>query len=417
MGYHDSLRSANEWLERNQQADGGWGLTPGQGSSIVNTTEAMFVLRLQGPIAAASRRGLTYLSSQFEKHLQAADRGARVRYGVFSLVALTLYRDFVDSNQIDRCLKWLRSAQNADGGWGNVANDGQSLLFMTGLAVWALRRAGVPNQDLEGSMQYILGLAGPRGWALKPVDTTTSVANAYALLALDGHYGTSPAVIAAKESLLQNTHWGNVQESVPGALWSHCTFAWVLPALASSIDDPFAPVIAEAIRHINTLQTEHGWSETPGANDATIRSQFWAALALSAIYDRFDPSIHVPRIDAERTQETLREPEFVKIAVRSRWATFVPAAFYRAIAYLLIASAAGVLFGIHRKVATLPYWTDPAICLLLLAGALLFIRKRPKLFRWLATAAEILVGLLAFLHLAFGLDFARILEGLRSLWR
>lgn len=239
---------------------------------------------------------------------------------------------------------------------------------------------------------------------------STAVADAFGLLALGNAYGHHPTVVTARRALLQTSHWGSIQEPVPGSLWSHSTFAWVLPQLARSTDSPFEPVIAEGIRYVNTLANPKGWGESPGQGDVTVRSQFWATMALSAIYDAFDPALHPLRIDATRAQESLPEPDFVKIVMHSSWATVVPAKAYRLFVWLLFFSALTTLWGGHRLIGQLPRRADAALSVAPALLALLLIKRRPKQFRWLAPVVGCVLVVLEAVHLIFGISVAELLH-------
>jgi hypothetical protein len=416
MGYQDRLNAAAVWLQSIQRPlDGGWGLAAGQSSSIVNTAEALFVLRRARFLPEAVKRGLAFVRGNLDEHLADTERGRRVRYVAFALLAFLEFRDLISDAEVERCVTWLLYARNSDAGWGHEAHDGNSQLFTTAVTMWLLRTSGVAPSMLDASEQYVLGLAGEDGWSLERGQSSSEVANAFALLALGGRYDASRSVATARQTLLQTSQWGSVQESVPGTVWTHSTFAWVLPQLTRIVESPFAPVVADGIRYINSLACARGWSETPGRSDVSVRSQFWATMALSAVQDSFDPAKHALRVDAARAQENLPEPEFVKIAVHSTWATIMPAKAYRAAIVLLVTVALLILYGAHRGLSLLPHRADAVLSLAPLAVAYALVRKRPTLFprigRW---AAGTLVALELF-HLIFGISLTEIAETLQQL--
>jgi hypothetical protein len=368
----------------------------------VNTSEALFVLRRAGGHYAAIERGLRYLSLNLKPHLQ--ERGPRVRYVAYAIFAFCDFRDQIDEGHLQTYVRWLKDARNFDNGWGDTANDGASHLFPTILAVMALSLAGSDDKQLEDSRKYILSLAQDGGWAVRPSEPPSAVANAYALTGLGSWFQTHTAVQIARNSLVQTTHWGYVQEGVPGTLWRHCTYAWALPALAGFLNEPYAPVIAEGIRYINTLTSSNGWSESPGRNDTSVRSQYWAVMALSAVATAFDPAIHSLRIDAERAQIGLNEPDFVKIAIHSRWATVLPSSVYRAMAFAPAIAGLLLLLGVHRNIPPLPHAMDSIIAILLFVVAFLLVQKRRKLFPRFAASTGIVLIMLELLDLLFGID-------------
>lgn len=48
MAFYRNIELAAKWLAAAQNLDGGWGLTPHQASSLVNTSEAIFVFNMAG---------------------------------------------------------------------------------------------------------------------------------------------------------------------------------------------------------------------------------------------------------------------------------------------------------------------------------------------------------------------------------
>ena len=336
MGYHKELKLAADWIASIQQDDFGWGLAPGQASSLVNTSEALYVLKRTNGYQAQIIKGLDYLKRNTFKHIKT--RKPRIRYVAFSLLAFTDNRSSEFESSISECCNWLLKARNADNGWGTEANIGPSELFPTFLALWAMQTAGCSEELLEPSLQWILSKASEVGWCLRPKQSPSHVATAYALICLaHTKYSDDIRVRKGKEFLLQTTQWGPEEEVIAGTVWKHSTVTWVIPALILHGENPYSTVIAQGIRYINLKLTQSGgWSETTLPEGKTLRAQYWSVVALDAAYHAFDPSIHILRIDAERAQEALSEPEFVKFAVRSKWAVIMPSFFYRSFAYLML---------------------------------------------------------------------------------
>lgn len=413
MAFHDHLRAACRWLQSIQRPDGGWGRTPGEASSIVNTAEALFVLRRGALLPPATRDGLTFITSKLDSHLADPDRGKRIRYVAYGLLALAEFTDIVEGRHIERYITWLFDQRNSDGGWGHEALDGKTVLFPTAIALWALRSAGVEETRLRSSVDRVLAMAQSGGWRLHPDDEPTSVANALGLLAAGKGADAAPAVTVARQALLQTTQWGIVQDPVAGTMWSHSTAAWVLPQLVTFADTPFAPVIADGVRYVNSLQNDNGWSETPAGRDVSVRSQFWATVALDAVQNSIDAGRDVPRIDASSAQSELSEPQFVKFKVRSSWAVILPRKMYRAIVALLVMLGALILFGVHRSFCKLDDAVDSLLSIVPFAAAIIAIRRRPKVFPLGARAVTLLLIALEVIHLLLGTSVADILEDVR----
>jgi hypothetical protein len=414
MGYHQELANSARWIASIQQEDNGWGLAPGQGSSIVNTAEALYVLNRAGGFNPEIAKGLDYIQRNVFEHVKS--RNPRTRYVSYSLLAFADNRIDSLEKSIAECCNWLLKARNTDNGWSTESGKTPSELFPTFLALWSLQAASWPEKELEPSLHWILSRAGDVGWSLQPNYSPTPVATAYALLCLSASkYRDDQRVLAGKNFLLQNKQWEVQEEVIVGAVWKHCPYAWVIPALIRYGEDPYSIVIAEGIRYINSLKSESGgWTETQPAEGKTVRAQYWSVLALDSVFRSFDPSIHVPRIDADRAQDNLNEPYFVKIGVRTRFAIIIPSFLYRYLTYFLILLAFISLLGFHRLLNSLPIRTDSTLAILFLFCSWLFINKRPKQFPKLTRYTTFILSLLAGLDLIFGFHLDLILNNIKE---
>lgn len=403
MGYYEDLALSSQWLASIQREDNGWGLAPGQASSLVNTAEAIYVLSRAGDYKTEITKGLQFLENNVFDHLQT--RGPRVRYVAFTLIALAQSSQADKGNLVDQCCAWLEGARNPDNGWGVEAKQ-DSDLFPTSLAIWSLQSVAFPARKLDPSLQWLLARAHDAGWSLNAAQGISPVATAYALLCLaHSDYSTHDRVRAGKEYLLQTRYWGIDKEVILGTVWEHCTFAWAIPALLALDENPYATTIAEGVRYINKLKSRHGgWNETEGDTGRTVRAQFWSVLALDAILKSFDPAKHVLRIDAERAEGVLSEPDFIKIAVHRKWATIVPARLYKSFVYVLLALAPLLLLGLHRKVTALPGRVDALLAIACVAMAWFLIKKRPKQFPKGAVAFRWVLGIFSAAGVLFGTD-------------
>jgi hypothetical protein len=136
-------RAARTLLE-NQGFDGGWGLTLTSVSSIVNTTEALAVLRAAGIAGKPVRDALSFLADSAEDHCrprQKGGRGENTRFVCFALSGLVSYPQFFAQPGIADacawCVDWL-GAHQLDQGWPEVAGVDDVSLHQTARAVLAL---------------------------------------------------------------------------------------------------------------------------------------------------------------------------------------------------------------------------------------------------------------------------------------
>src|SRR5207244_8673318 len=104
----------------------------------------------------------------------------------------------------------------------------------------------------------------------------------------------------------------------------------VIRTLSVTETDLFHPTLADGIRQLQRrVHPTYGWTERPLDNLPSIRSLYWAVSALSTVYIHFDPSIYIPRVDAERSQGVLLEPQFVPFVTNTRWHTILPSIVLR----------------------------------------------------------------------------------------
>jgi hypothetical protein len=339
-------------------------------------------------------------------------RGPRIRYVAFSLLAFADNRSPVLEDIMSKCCDWLQHAKNGDNGWGTERCQSPSELFPTFLAIWALQAAGYSEDKIEPSLHWLLSRSTSDGWCIQPSHGPSYVATAYALLCLEASkYKDDEKVKRGRDFLLQIKQWSVEEEVIAGTVWKHCPYAWTVPALVNFDVDPYATVIAEGIRYINSMKANSGgWVETHLPEGKTVRAQYWAVMALNAVYRSFDPAVHVPRIDANQAQSVLSEPEYVKIAIRKRWATIIPSKLYRSFVYALMVVAFVFLTGAYRSLTSLPQKADSIITICLLAAAYYLIHKRHRQFPKMAKWVEWIVGALAFVDLVLGIHLEMILD-------
>jgi hypothetical protein len=112
--YRKRVSQAAETLLEHQGFDGGWGLTLTSVSSIVNTCEALTVLRAADVAGKPVRDALGFLSAAVEEHCrprQKGGRGEHTRFVCFGLDGLRGYPQFFTQPGIAGaavwCVDWL----------------------------------------------------------------------------------------------------------------------------------------------------------------------------------------------------------------------------------------------------------------------------------------------------------------------
>lgn len=142
--YGERVSRAAQTLLEHQGFDGGWGLTLTSVSSIVNTTEALAILRAADVGGKPVRDALSFLSGTVEDHCrprQKGGRGENTRFVCFALMGLLSYPQFFAQPGIADtaawCVDWLEH-QQIDQGWPEVAGVDDPSLHQTARAVLAL---------------------------------------------------------------------------------------------------------------------------------------------------------------------------------------------------------------------------------------------------------------------------------------
>lgn len=411
MAYFRNIAKSADWLALIQNPDDGWGLTPGQASSLVNTAEAIFVLGLLGDrYSKEVQRGIDYIRANWRSHIE--ERGEKLRFIAFPLFVICQLgkTDLISPDEI-AMKDWLLSQRNDDdGGWG-AETGAPSDLYSTFLAIQALYKFEIPENTSNQVRLWILGNAGERGWGFESSAIPTRSATAYAILALEMLGETDdPKIHIAQSFLLQTDHWDDEEANYAGTLWKHCTHSNVISALAVLEDDLFSPTIAEGIRYSNRLIHEAGgWMETrDGRDNRTVRSQYWAAFYSEKLVASFDPSKFVPRVDAERTEDTLQAPEFQHFFIKSQWATVIPTTVFRLAVYAMF--LAGTFFAAEfNQLVNIQVTAFLQILgFFLLAVAFALMRKRPIVFPKSYQIAVLIVAFLGALNLFFGVTIEKV---------
>ena len=194
------VSSGRAWLERAQNADGGFAASPGQRSSAAMTTWAVLgleasgvnpldverngrspidylkdtritsatdlqrtILALEGAgINSRSFRGRDLVAQLRAKRSGDGSWDGQVNITAFGILALRA----AGQGDVQRSADWLRDAQNSNGGWGFAPGRG-SEADSTGAAMQALAVAGGSSSALRESVSYLRqAQKGDGGWTL-----------------------------------------------------------------------------------------------------------------------------------------------------------------------------------------------------------------------------------------------------------
>jgi hypothetical protein len=387
MAYFRELARAANWLQAQANDDGGWGMVPGQSSSMVNTSEALYVLAKAGRKDADCAKALQFIRDNLVDHVRT--RGPRLRYVAFPLMTLAeCFPDF--DRRFQRFMQdWLLKAMNPDHGWGEEANNRSSDLFSTYLAVTALSKtASDHSATIAAAGRWVISQFQETGWALHSAQPYSATAIAYSLnLLATAHLEETPAYKQGRELLLANDNWENEETVMSGTKWLHCKPGAVIHGLVQTETDILLPPVASAVRTFQRCITPgEGWTERQGENTPTIRSQYGAVFGMAPLMAWFDPAIVIPRVDAMRKQGMLQEPQFLPFGTGTRFHTILPAFIFRFLVWC------GILFGFAMSLGALsvipspPHYVGSLAGLALMSVSLWLIGKRrrqfPRIGRW-----------------------------------
>ena len=406
MAYQRELEVAAYWLASSSNADHGWGMTPDQASSLVNTSEAIFVLEnSKTDYDREIANGIQYIKDNWAAHLD--ERGAKLRFVAFPLMLLKKVglEERLGKRELKRMEDWIASQVNTDGGWGAI--DGASSdVFSTFTAVQALCDTSLDDPTMLSARNWLVAAFRERAWGFDENSELSSSATAYALIALhqlnDGR--REPTVDKGISYLLQTRQWSDEEQSLAGTMWKHCKHANVLAALALWEDDIFGRTIASGVLHSNHLiNSEGGWNETAGSTDTrSVRSQYWASYYSQHLIEAFDPSKFVLRIDAERSEKTLKAPEFQHFFVGTERETILPTALMKTATYSLLAIGSLLALNVFVYNPEFLHRIDNFLGLTILAAAFIIVRSRPLAFGRISKIILGLVVLFGALNLMFG---------------
>lgn len=310
--------------------DGGFGLTASQGTSLVNTAEALFVLRVAhlhniNVSLEVVDAALKYLSTSLPNHCaprtKAGGRGEKTRFVLFTLGGLSWWPERLPTGAnatLEWAVKWLEDNQLGDG-LPEEASIQDMSLFQTAIALWILPNICPLLSDqafIRSSIEdYARGIsyhAHPSGgWprityvlGTSPSKTALSVIGLQKALdagmipselqfgGAEGEpvaWHVSDRLASAAEWLQQNMlKWIDFIEAdpdVPGTQWSHLSYALSLEAIAIA-GNPASGALIPGWASLNKTWGRQfdGWCEPTNPPSPSIRADFAVVRAYEAMF-------------------------------------------------------------------------------------------------------------------------------------
>lgn len=375
MSYYGNVKLASDWLSLIQnKSNHGWGLNSEQEPSIVNSAEAIFVLKRSNEHFGRIQSGIEFIKMNLTQHLE--NRGNRTRYVQFALLNLihnsnSELKEFIEYN-----ISWLLSARNQDGGWGYKANDEQSQLYPTCVSILLLKKFRFNVKALESAYNLILSKRNNGIWSFNENSRLSETATAIATLSIMTCKDIPFDMKGIENFLLKNQYWGTEIENMPGANWEHCSYMWIFPALIKLGNAPHCMTITRGINFLKNLECSQGWLE-PNSS-LTVRGNFWAVFALDSLTTKFDPLQHSYKIQTEN---------WLHFNVDNQWTIIIPTKLYKWITFMLTLIGILLFLGINRFYGHLPIYFDFILSLIffIIVIRLTFIRKNrfSILIRWI----------------------------------
>jgi hypothetical protein len=291
--------------------DGGWGLAPGQVSSLVNTAEVLAVLRSAAVPYSDSgvQKGLAYIVSNLEVHLNERDRGPRTRYAAYALLGLSEYAEARTRPDVLACMhfasNWLHGHNRREGGWAAEEQEDGLSLFATTQAMIALSAAQPDDPAIGQGADCLLKHAlSASTWPAEAGGKYRSPAlTGLAAEALFDAGRHAPARAAAKWLHENPEKWATKTEvgrSELGTSWRHMSFSIGARAVLRSEVPFYDHRMRPALLYLDSLWSErHGlWSDGEPNDHLTVRGAYAAALLYKALRASL---LHIDPLDLANT--------------------------------------------------------------------------------------------------------------------
>jgi hypothetical protein len=297
--------SADFLLSRRNPSDGGWGMNIEKGfqaSSIVNTTESLFVISRAGYQIDDIEKTIQFLKNGITEH--TVSRGDNLRYLTFGLWGLLISGLDPSDPFVKAVAESIEKRIIGNWGWSESADDQEIHVWPTFQSLRVLNEVygcDYITTKYSKCLAHLLSVGRRRSykWGFTATNDLSLAATAYVLILLATFYpGTSDALqtrISVLEMLskaLANNHPLEV-ESMAGTDWHHYSYCWALKAIHStkvSLDENAFLLTLQVLKYIDNLFCDGRGYCKPGTPICTVPSNYNHVLALDAVIESFDPS-------------------------------------------------------------------------------------------------------------------------------
>lgn len=344
------ISRATERLICSTNEDDGWGLTIGQASSIVNTAEALSVIKMHGQTLDSTANSVVtraqhYIARNAPVHIlprKDGGRGENVRYVSFALNGMLQFPELISKDVFESivwCINWLKNNKRDDG-WAETVSMSDTSIGQTAIITSALCLAyrSLPPYVLSDQsllekliLHGVTSIAKHRradGWWPARTFATTDGSPTKTSLAVNALIEAKSVNGAecyklrfgeayskhAREALLDDVivesvlclekdypRWIRHMEDdreVPGTDWKDPAYAAATWACANGgLHPDSSEAIRSALVHIRALWNESDmlWCDGPRSK-GTLRSTFHTVRALKAVHSRIGFSSSMPDI-------------------------------------------------------------------------------------------------------------------------
>lgn len=285
--FRDQIRESAQYLiERRNPKDGGWGLNIESGyqaSSIVNTTEALYVIKASGELDDKIDQTINFMRRAITEHPK--ERGDNLRYLTFGVLGMLFAGLDKNDTIIQHTLNEIEGRFITKNGWKETKSDENVRLWPTFQCLWVLTKvygADYVKTKYHDCLSKILRIGKENGnkWGFVFRDEPSLAATSYVLILLSEIYQNTPdthAVHATVTKLLEekiSSHKPLEVEAISGTDWHHYAYCWGLKSIQYEKDYDSYTTTTQTLNYIAEKYIRGKGYPEPGKKICNVRSIF-----------------------------------------------------------------------------------------------------------------------------------------------